>query len=140
MTTYGSVDSVRARTGVQHGDLGLEDEDALSTFLGELLAEVTDVMDRSMRTSYLEDDPIPPGLNGIASDAAANSVRTMIATRQTTVIRMDDFAVEVVEASVLSKDIQERMRLYTLSAGQIELGPGDLRASDSFAVITSEDL
>jgi len=74
-----------------------------------------------MRKSYLAEDPIPAGLHGIASDAASNAVREMVATRQTPVVRIDDFAIRVIQSNVLSPDIRERLKFYATGGGVASL-------------------
>lgn len=116
-TFYSTAPDVIARTGVTPEDLGLAAAADLTTFLNGLLLEVTDIMDREMRISYLTAATIPAGLSGIAADAAADSLRTMVATRQTPVVRIDDFAVRVIQTRVLSPDLKERLKLYSVGKG-----------------------
>lgn len=129
-TRYGTAASVKTRTGVSAEDIGLDSDDELDTFLDGLLDETTDLMDRSMRTSLLTPDPVPAGLNAIANDIAADSLRTMVATRQTPVVRIDDFAIRTITTRVLSADVKERLALYSGSAGGTaanhELSNGDI--------------
>lgn len=115
-TRYGTAAAVKTRTGVAASDLGLADDAALTVFLEALLDEVTDVMDRKMRQSYLT-VAVPKGLDGIANDAAADAVRTMQVSRQTPVVRIDDFAVRTIQSRVLAPDIIQRLRLYSAGGG-----------------------
>lgn len=134
---YSSIDAVITRTGVSAEDLGFEfvefeesgsgeeesgepPYDAFGAFIEALLTEVTDLMDRHMRKSYLS-ETIPAGLNGIAADAAADSLREMVATRQTPVVRVDDFAVRVIQSRVLSNDIRDRLELYGKGRGAVSV-------------------
>jgi hypothetical protein len=126
MTTfYGSIDSVLIRTGVKPDDLGFEaddspgdeDVDDFGDFIEGLLVEASDLMDRVMHTSYLDESDIPPGLDGIANDCVSDALRRMVQSRQTPVVRIDDFAVQVVQSVVLSKDIIRRLKLYASGGG-----------------------
>lgn len=134
MANYSSPEDVTRRTGIGPDDLGFDDEDesgaleALDAFLVQLLEEVSDLMDRKLRKSYLTETTVPPGLNGIAADAAANAVREMVATRQTPVVRIDDFAVRVIQSNVLTRDILERLKLYAKGRGvvSVDVGQADL--------------
>lgn len=136
-TRYGSAAGVITRTGVQPADLGLADSPALSAFLDEVLDEVTDVFDRVMRTSYLAEPSTPKGLDGIANDAAADSVRTMMVSRQTPVVRIDDFAVRTVTSRVLAPDIMARLRAYSAGGGvgSYELVQDDLLGVSNAGVV-----
>jgi hypothetical protein len=116
-TFYSTAASVKTRTGAKPEDLGLEDDAALDAFVEEVLGEVTDLLDRAMRKSYLEADPIPAGLNGIAADAASNALREMVATRQTPVVRIDDFVVRVIQSNIMTPDIVKRLKLYAAGGG-----------------------
>lgn len=115
---YSSPDAVVQRTGVEPEDLGLDDDEALETFLEGLLTELADLLNQKMRRDYLalfdagSIERIPPGLVGIAADVAADALRTMVATRQTPVVRIDDFAVTTLRARVFSDDVLARLRLY----------------------------
>jgi hypothetical protein len=138
---YGTAAAVKTRTGVQPTDLGLADDAALTAFLEGTLNEVTDVMDRKMRQTYLT-GVVPAGLDGIANDAAADAVRTMMVSRQTPVVRIDDFAVRQITARVLAPDIVERLRLYAAGGGvasydviQEELAP----ASSTVGIVVLDE-
>lgn len=149
-THYSTIDAVLVRTGVKPEDLGFvageeesgEEEsgsgDAFGDFITELLEEVADLMDRKMHKSYLEEASIPKGLNGIAADAASNAVREMVATRQTPVVRIDDFAVRVIQSNVLTADILERLKLYSAGGGarSVDIGQDEM---DALNVIFSPD-
>jgi hypothetical protein len=137
MAYYGSPDAVRTRTGVRAGDLGLAGEAELDTFLVQLLEEVSDVMNRLMRRDWLAEltagtiTQIPAGLHAIAADAAAAALREMVATRQTPVVRIDDFAVRTIAPQLLAPDLRRRLRLYAAGGGaaSAELGLPDLAGS-----------
>lgn len=138
---YGTADAVKRRTGVQPDDLGLDDDASLVTFIEELLAEATDLMNRSIRraTNYNDEDSIPAGLNGVANDIVTSSLREMVSTRQTPVVRIDDFAVRTVSARVFTPDIQKRLRLYgARGVSSIDVTPGDMTGVSD--VITAADL
>lgn len=113
---YGTAEAVKIRTGVSAADLGLDTTEALDAFLDDLLDEITDLMDRQMRKSYLT-ETVPRGLDGIASDVASDSLRVMVATRQTPVVRIDDFAIRIVQARSLSSDVLARLKLYSAGNG-----------------------
>ncbi|HSW42701.1 MAG TPA: hypothetical protein VLM76_09355 [Patescibacteria group bacterium] len=108
---YGTAQGVRDRTGVRAADLGQPSEAALTTFLEGILAEASDLMDRRIGTSFLA-TTAPVGLTGIALDIAADAIRIMIATRQTPIVRIDDFAVATIRSQMLSPDVIRRLRLY----------------------------
>ena len=110
-TFYGTAQGVRDRTGVKAADLGQPSEAALTTFLEGILAEASDLIDRRIGTSFLT-TTAPVGLTGIALDIAADAIRIMIATRQTPIVRIDDFAVATIRSQMLSPDVIRRLRLY----------------------------
>jgi len=127
---YSSPDAVIARTGVEPGDLGLPSEESLGAYLGGLLREITETMDRKMRTSYLgAAGGVPAGVDGIAADAAANAVRNALVTRQSPTVRIDDFTIRTVAAPLLTADVLERLALYTITAANHEVSSGELDAA-----------
>lgn len=123
---YSSSAAVVGRTGVKFDDLGLADEDALDAFLTDLLAEVSDLMNQSMRRDYIDEGAIPAGLNGIAADMATDAVTQMLVTRQSRVVRIDDFAIRTVTSRVLTPDIEKRLRRYAVGMSTVTIGGGDL--------------
>jgi len=127
---YSTVAAVKARTGVQPTDLGIGTDEELTALIEEMLGEASDLMDRKMGRSWLTEDPIPKGLAGIAADIVSDSIRQMMVTRQTPVVRIDDFVVRTISAQMLSTDVVRRLRLYGLGAKTIEVSTSDLEPSD----------
>lgn len=121
---FSTAQAVIERTGIGPEDLGFdegteeENDDALEAFLEGVLTEVADLIKHKIRRDYLTefDDgditSIPAGLTGIAADIASDAIRTMVATRQTPVVRIDDFVVKVIRTFVFSEDVLRRLRLY----------------------------
>ncbi|GBC86992.1 hypothetical protein HRbin12_00992 [bacterium HR12] len=134
MANYSSPAEVRARTGIRPEDLGYLTEAELDSFLTGLLEQVSDLMNRLMRRDWLAElaagtvAEIPAGLHGVAADLAAASVREALATRQSPVVRIDDFAVRTVGTSLITPDVRERLRLYAAGGGvgSYELGLPDV--------------
>lgn len=149
-THYGSIDGVLIRSGIGPEDLGFIDDpdeveeedsgssDAFGDFIIELLTEATDLMDRVMRRSYLTAARIPAGLNGIANDAVAESIRVMVQSRQSPVVRIDDFAVSTISARLLTPEVMRRLRYYARGAVSVDIAT-DLMAEEAEAV-TLDDL
>ena len=127
MAHYATAQAVIARTGVQPEDLGQVDDETLTTFLEGLLAEASDLVNRKLRRDYLADlaagsiTEIPPGLVGIVADVVADAIRTMVATRQTPVVRIDDFAVTTLRARFFSEDVERRLKLYRKGGGLVSV-------------------
>jgi hypothetical protein len=119
LTTYYSTPAdVITRTGAKPDDMGLDDDEELETFIEGLLVEASDIVTRKLGRDYLAlldrgvITEIPAGLNGIVADVVADSMRTMLATRQSAVVRIDDFAVATLRSRMLSPDVLDRLRLY----------------------------
>jgi hypothetical protein len=126
-TYYGTPAAVRLRTGIGPEDLGLATDGELDAALEQLLAEVTDLLDRRMGRSYLGGQ-VPPGLAALAADVAADAIRQMIATRQAPVVRIDEFAARVITSRLLTPDVLERLRIYAAGGGarSVSLGLPDV--------------
>ena len=121
---YSTPEQVKVRTGIRPEDLGLASEADLDAFLVELLEQVSDLANRWMRRDWLSELPvseIPAGLHAVVADMAATAVREMVATRQTPVVRIDDFAVRTLPSRLLQGDVLERLRLYAAGAGAVSL-------------------
>lgn len=125
---------MKIRTGITPADLGLDNDPALDAFIESVLDEVTELVDRRMRKSYLTEATVPAGLDGIVNDAASDSLRVMVATRQTPVVRIDDFAIRAVQTQVFSRDIIERLKVYAKGSG---VGSYDIVQSDLADLPTS---
>jgi len=123
VANYATPADVRNRTGIRPGDLGFGTDAELEAFLTGLLEQLSDLMNRWMRRDWLDElargliTAIPAGLHAIAADMAAQAVREMVATRQTPVVRIDDFAVRPITGQLLTPDIRERLRLYAAGRG-----------------------
>lgn len=138
-TFYGDAASVITRTGIDPSDLGLADDPALTAYIEGLLAELTDTFDRHLRTSYLT-TAVPAGLNGIANDACAYLVGQQVASRQTPVVRVDDFRVTVTSSTVLTNDVKERLKLYAAGRGVVTVDVGQDILRDTPIIFTADQL
>lgn len=138
MANYSTPAQVRVRTGIRPEDLGLATEADLDAFLVELLEQVSDLANRWMRRDWLAElaagtvTEIPAGLHAVVADMAATAVREMVVTRQTPVVRIDDFAVRTLPSRLLTGDVLERLRLYAAGGGasSIDLGLPDVAGLD----------
>lgn len=83
---------------------------------------------------------IPPGLNGIAADVVADWVRTMVMTRQTPVVRIDDFAVKTVSSRTLTDDIKNRLKLYAKGRGAVSVDVGEDQLAPLPDILTAASL
>jgi hypothetical protein len=138
---YGTAAAVVLRTGVKPDDLGLEDDAALTSAIEDLLGEATDLMNRHIRraTDWNDEADIPTGLHGIANDIVSSTLREMVATRQTPVVRVDDFAVRTLSTRVFTPDMLKRLRLYGARAvSSIDVTPGDLAETGAGVVYASD--
>lgn len=146
-TFYGDAASVVARTGIDAADLGLADGAALTTYLEGVLAELTDTFDRYMRTTYIDvvdanGNPVavPAGLNGVANDCGAYIIAQQVASRQTPIVRIDDFRVTVTTATVLTSDVKDRLKLYSAGRGAVSVDIGQDMIRDLPIIFTAEQL
>lgn len=146
-TFYGDAASVKARTGIEATDFGFSQDSDLTTYLEGLLAELSDTFDRYLRTTYLgvvdansNPVPVPAGLNGIANDCAAYIVGQQVASRQTPVVRVDDFRVTVTSSTVLTNDVKERLKLYSAGRGAVSVDVGQDMLRDLPIIFTADQL
>jgi hypothetical protein len=123
MAHYSTPAQLQLRTGIGPRDLGLGTQQELDGVLTELLEQVSDLANRVMRRDWLAEldaglvAEIPAGLHATVADMAATALREMIATRQTPVVRIDDFAVRTLPSRLLTEDVRQRLRLYAAGGG-----------------------
>lgn len=124
---YSSPEEVIRYTGIQPGDIGIQlvdgdgyesEEEKLKAVLENWLEQTKDLIDQHRNRDYhkeVEDgerDKIPPGIHHIALRIAANMVAVANMRRQTPIVKIDDFQVDMVEDKVFTKNIRRDLKLY----------------------------
>ena len=109
---YSNSDEVIAYTGIRPADLGLEDDEALAARLVAWLVQAKDLIDRDRNRDYHVETAIPSGIHNIALRLVANMLAQARIRRDTPIVRVDDFAIRMVDDTVFTRAIQTDLRRY----------------------------
>lgn len=113
--TYSDAAALRHSTGVQHGDLGFDTDAALDGWLDDRLDEVTSFINAYTRRDFEDTDEypeVPAGISGIARDMGRNLVAVAIAARQSPIVRIDDWTVQIAAPEIFSAKHRKALDLY----------------------------
>lgn len=114
---YGNAADVRRITGLKPGDIGFGTDTELDTWLAARLDEIAVLIDRDRNRSDWDDQGWRAAIDGIATRWAAEFVRFTMASRDSPIIRVDDFQVQVPNDNVpgpgVLKDLRRFPRLHT---------------------------
>jgi len=128
---YSSVDAVKQYTGVRPEDLGLpgtvdqgenETEITLEEVLEQWLVEAKSLIDldrnRDFHADYAQEvngDTVynyPPGLDNVAMRLVANMVAQAVMRRETPIVQIDDFTINMVDDQVFTQAIRADLRRF----------------------------
>ena len=127
MEYYSTPEDVIQYTGIQPGDLNLEDDDPegedpktaadkRTALLEKWLKQITSLIHGHQKMNYLELvdneelEEVPAGIHNIAMRMAANMVGQAVLRRETPIVKIDDFAVKMVSDAVMTKDIRTDLK------------------------------
>lgn len=116
---YGSAETVRDITGLQPGDLKLADVATLDAWLEARLVEITGLMnqDRNRTEANVALLGWTETWDGIANRWCAEFVRFVQASRDSPIVKVDDFNVEVPNDKVpgpgVLKDLRRFPRMFS---------------------------
>lgn len=124
---YSSPQKVIDYTGVTPADLGLRDDEEsgegwqsayekLFDIIGEWLEEVTDLINQDRNRDYRLEETIPPGIHNIAKRMVANMVAQAVLRRDTPLVKIDDFNVQMVEDKIFTDAIKADLSRYPAKA------------------------
>lgn len=108
---YSTADDVRHYSQVKPKDLGFDDVPALDDWIEDRLVEIADYIDEYCGRTW-EPEEAPKGIHGIAREMARNVVSLSVTSRETPVVRVDDWRVRMVEPEILTDSIRRALRLY----------------------------
>lgn len=115
---YGSQADVIALTGVEHGDLGLEDAAALNTVLGGWLEDAKSLIDGETKRDFDAEvlagklPAVPRGVASIANRLVANMVAIAIQRRKSPLVQMGQFSVEISSDEVLTEALRKDLKPF----------------------------
>lgn len=109
---YSSAAEVISYTGVRPADFGLETDEALTSVIEGWLAQAKDLINADRNRDYSQEATVPPGINNIALRLVANMVAQAQFRRETPIVRVDDFNVQMVEDRVFTDGIRRDLARY----------------------------
>lgn len=124
---YSTAEEVMQYTGVKPGDLGLSEEQELKDVLEGWLIQIKDLIDRDRnRDFHKEDGGVPPGIDHIAMRVCANVVAQASFRRESTIVQVDDYTIQMVDDRVFTTSIRDDLKRYPRKArfGMTVIGGG----------------
>lgn len=116
---YSTPEDVISYTGIKPEDLGMDTESELKIFIVKRLIEIKDIIDHDRKRDYHAEaeesgTQVPPGIVHIALRIAKNFISHAVLSRETPIIRIDDFTIRSVEDKVMTRAITEDLKRFPL--------------------------
>ena len=110
---YSTAEEVMQYTGVKPGDLGLNEEQELKNVLEGWLIQIKDIIDRDRNRNYhQEGSDVPPGINHIAMRVCANVIAQATFRRESTIVQVDDYKVQMLDDQIFTDAIKKDLSRY----------------------------
>ena len=115
---YSTAEEVMQYTGVKPGDLGLNEEQELKDVLEGWLIQIKDIIDKDRNRDYhQEGSEVPPGINHIAMRVCANVVAQASFRRESTIVQVDDYRIQMVDDQIFTEAIRSDLSRYPRKTG-----------------------
>lgn len=115
---YSTAEEVMQYTGVKPGDLGLNEEQELKDILEGWLIQIKDIIDKDRNRNYhREGSEVPPGINHIAMRVCANVVAQASFRRESTIVQVDDYRIQMVDDQIFTEAIRSDLSRYPRKIG-----------------------
>lgn len=124
---YSSAEEVIRYTGIRPSDLDFEDDideeteeviksadEKLEELVKGWLIQIKDLIDQDRNRDYHEEGEVPKGINHIALRMASNMVAQAVMRRETPIVRVDDFSIQMVEDQVFTNAIRRDLARYPM--------------------------
>ena len=111
---YSTPEDVISYTGIKPKDLGFgeEDEDGLKALIEVWLTQIKSLIDADRNRNYLVEGTVPAGIDNIALRMAANLVAIAVVRRDTPIVRVDDFNIQIVRDEIFTEPIQKDLSRF----------------------------
>ena len=109
---YGSAVVVRDMTGIRPGDFGFDSDAELDTWLANRLSEISIFIDRDRNRSDWYVMGWQPAIDNIANRWAAEFVRFTQSSRDSPIVRVDDFRVAIPTDNVPGPSVLADLRRF----------------------------
>ncbi len=130
---YGSVANVRTITGLKPSDLRFDTDDELNAWLTAKMDEIAQSIERDRNRTDFAANNWDLIIDGIADRWGAAFVRFVMANRDSPIVRVDEFNVEMLEENVPGDAIWEELRRipraitkrFVFESGVVKAHPDD---------------
>jgi len=112
---YGSVSDVCAIANLRAEDFGLATERQLGRLVCSWLASAKSFIDADRRRTY---DPVPDGIDSIATRIAANMGAVAHQRRKSPFVRVNEFSVKLIEDACITSAIRDDLEVYPRASGR----------------------
>ena len=107
---YGSVANVRTITGLRPSDVGFDTDDELNTWLTLKMDEIAVSIEKDRNRTDFAAEGLDLVVDGIADRWGAAFVRFVMANRDSPIVRVDDFSVEMPQDDIPGDGIWKDLR------------------------------
>ncbi len=108
---FSSAADVRQYTQIKPRDVGFEEVEELDAWIEDRLVEIADYIEVYCDRTW-EPDEVPSGIHGAAREMARNMLMLMVSSRETPVVRIDDWNVRIANPEILTSEIRRVLRLF----------------------------
>ena len=130
---YGSVANVRTITSIKPSDVGFDTDKELIDWLQLKMDEIAVSIEKDRNRTDFAAEGWLPVVDGIADRWGAAFVRFVMANRDSPIVRVDDFSVEMPEDDVPGKGIMMSLRKiprfidkrFVFESGVVKAAPED---------------
>ncbi len=130
---YGSVANVRTITSIRPSDVGFDTDEELDTWLTVKMDEIAQSIERDRNRTDFAAINVNLIVDGIADRWGAAFVRFVMANRDSPIVRVDDFSVEMPQDEVPGEGIWTDLRRiprfidkrFVFESGVVKAAPED---------------
>jgi len=115
---YSTADEVIQYTGVHPQDLGLESYEGLNRVIEGWLVQIKDIIDKDRNRDYHQEveegkrTEVPPGIHHIAMRICANVIAQATFRRESTIVQVDDYKVQMLDDQIFTDAIKKDLSRY----------------------------
>lgn len=113
---YSTAVSVIEYTGVRPKDLSCDTSAELTTLVESWLLEIKSIIDSDRKRDFLSEAGgnvglVPPLVHNVAKRMCSNMVALAVLRRDTPIVKLNDFAVQLVSDQILTEEIKRDLSL-----------------------------
>lgn len=112
MDYYSTPQDVINYTGIEPKDLGLETEQELNNLIEKWLKGIKSLIDADRNRDYEREGKVPEGIHLIALRIASHLCSIAILKRDTPIVRLDEFTIQLVEDEIFTTAIQNDLKRF----------------------------